>query len=373
MRAYLDHASSSPVRPEVREALAQFLELPQADPGRPYEEAITIRRLIEDARGSVAGLAGVTPRQVVFTSSIAESINHAVTVLGDAGTILTTGAERTSVLEAARAAGNLDLLHLDAAGHLDLEELEARLVSGPISLVCAQVANHETGVLGETRHVVELAHQHGAHVHLDATIGFGRLPLDFQSLDADAVTVSSELLGGPQGASALIVRKGSILKPLLLGGAQERARRAGLENLLGMIGFGVAAEVLGQPGAMEHEAQHQRALLDRLCETATAVSGVQAVGEQDPRRQAGWLRCFTIEGVEAEGVVMGLDRAGISVHSGSACSAEALEPSAVLSAMGIEADRSLRLSVGWSSTTEDVERFEANFGPVIERLRSLRS
>jgi cysteine desulfurase len=310
---------------------------------------------------------------VVFGSSIAESINHAVRILGNDGVILATGAERSSVLEAARAVGSLELIELDHDGHVDFEALEGRLRAGGVTMLCAQVANHETGVLGDAARAVELAHAYGATAHVDATIGFGRLPLDLEALGADATTVASELLGGPQGTSALIVRRGSVLKPFLLGGAQERARRAGLENLLGIIGFGVAAEVLAQPGALEAEAAAQRELLTRLVECALQVPGVRAVGDADPHRRAGWLRCFTIDGIEAEGVVMGLDRVGVSVHSGSACSAESLEPSAVLAAMGIEADRSLRLSVGWSSTESEVERFEAHFAGVIERLRSLRS
>lgn len=373
MRSYLDHASSSPLRPLVVEALAQVLDMTQADPGRPYEEALQIRQLIEDARNSVAALANVTARQVVFGSGIAESTNHAVRILGDGGTILATGAERSSVLEAARAVGHVELLSLDHNGRLDFDALAARLQHGDVTLVCTQVANHETGVLGEAARVVALAHAAGATVHVDATIGFGRLPLDLTHLDADATTVSSELLGGPQGVSALIVKRGAVLAPLLLGGAQERARRAGLENVLGIIGFGVAADVLAQPGVLENEAATQRMLLGELEAAALCVPGVQSVGDPDPTWRAPWLRCFTITGVEAEGVVMGLDRVGISVHSGSACSAESLEPSPVLAAMGIEADRSLRLSTGWSSTQADVERFAAHFGEVVARLRALRS
>jgi cysteine desulfurase len=373
MRAYLDHASSSPLRPEVRQALHEVLEVAQADPGRPYEEALVVRSLIEDARASVARLARVTERQVVFTSSIAESANHAVARLGAGGVVLASGAERSSVVDAARAVGSLELVGLDEAGHLDLEGLEARLGQGQVALACCQVANHETGVLNDVARVVELAHAHGAAVHVDATVAFGHLPLDLGALDADALSVSSELLGGPPGVAALIVRRGSLLRPLLLGGAQERARRAGLENLIGIVGFGVAAEVLSAPGRLEAEAEVAAEQMARLEKAATAVPGVLAVGDPEPAGRAPWLRCFTVEGVEAEGVVLGLDRAGISVHSGSACASESLEPSPVLAAMGVAADRSLRLSVGWSTTEGELERFEAAFAPAVERLRALRA
>ena len=373
MRAYLDHASSSPLRPEVRDALREVIEVVQTDPGRPYEEALVVRRLIEDARSSVARLVQVTPRQVIFTSSIAESINHGVAAFCSGAVVLASGAERSSTLEAARERSSLELISLDHLGHLDLDALEHRLGRGDVSLVCCQVANHETGVLGHVEDVVASARRHGVAVHVDATIAAGHSALNLGELDADVTTVSSELLGGPQGAAALIVRKGTVLPPMILGGAQERARRAGLENLLGIIGFGIAAEVLCTPGKLESEESRSRAHLAALEAAALEVEGVDAVGDPAGRYRAPWLRCFTIEGVEAEGVVMGLDRAGISVHSGSACSAESLEPSPVLAAMGLTADRSLRLSVGWSTTEADVERFGAVFPEVVARLRSLRS
>jgi cysteine desulfurase len=372
MRAYLDHASSSPLRPEVREALSEVLEIAQCDPGRPYEEALVVRNLIEDARSSVARLVQVTPRQVIFTSSIAESINHGVQIFGGNRVVLATGAERSSTLEAARVQGSLELIGLDRLGHPDLDALDARLSHGGVSLVCCQVANHETGVLGQAEEVIALVRRHGVAVHVDATIAAGHVALNLGQLDADIATVSSELLGGPQGVAALIVRKGTVLPPMIFGGAQERARRAGLENPLGIVGFGIAAEVLCAPGKLVSEEQVARSHLAHLETAALNVEGVHAVGDPESEHRAPWLRCFTIDGVESEGVVMGLDRAGVSVHSGSACSAESLEPSPVLAAMGLEADHSLRLSVGWSTTEAEVERFATVFPEVVARLRSLR-
>ena len=369
MTAYLDHASASPLRPEVVEALTEALGVLQADPGRAHDAAIVVRDLIEDARRSVATLVGATPRQVVFTSAITESATMAVVALGSGRRILAAGTERASVLDAARRHGTVEEIAVDRDGHLDLEHLD-RLLEGPPALVCCHVANHETGVLTDVAVVANLARAAGATLHVDAATATGHVPLALGDLDADAVTITGEMIGGPMGCSGLVVRSGRPFPHLLEGGSQERGRRPGLENLLGIIGFGIAAEVVSPRVAAEAKrAERQIGLLEAA---ALAVEGVAAVGDPDPAGRAPHLRCLTIDGVEAEPVLLGLNRAGVAVHSGSACSSEALEPSAVLAAMGLDADRSLRVSVGWSTTDDDVARFAASFGPVVDHLRALR-
>ena len=368
--AYFDHASASPLRPQVIEALAEVLKIPQADPGRSHDEAIIVRDLIEDSRRQVAHLVGATPRQLVFTSAITESVTSAVVALGAGRRILAAGTERASVLDAARRCGHLEFIEVDRHGHLDLDHLD-RLLTGDPALVCCQVANHETGVLTDPGPVVALARSRGAAVHLDAATATGHVELSLGELDADAVTVTGEMIGGPMGCAGLVVRRGRPFPHLLEGGAQERGRRPGLENLLGIVGFGVAAEALTPHIADEAErARRQIAVLEAA---AVAVEGVIAVGDSDPTRRAPHLRCLTVEGIEAEPILLGLNRVGVSIHSGSACSSETLEPSAVLAAMGLDADRSIRISVGWSTTDDDVARFAAVFGPVISDLRALRA
>ena len=370
MTAYLDHASASPLRPEVAAAMAQVLEIPQADPGRAHDGALVVRDLIEESRRSVADLVRATPRQVVFTSAITESIATTLAVLGTDRRVLAAGTERSSVTEGARRAGALELVDVDGAGHLDLGHLEHLLAQGP-ALVCCQVANHETGVLDDPALVIDLARRHGALVHVDAATATGHVPLALGDLDADAVTITGEMLGGPMGCSGLVVRKGRAFGSLLAGGAQERGRRPGLENLLGIVGFGVAADVAA--GTFATEQATARKQMSQIEPAAVSVAGVQAVGDPRPDRRAPHVRCFSIDGVEAEPVLLGLTRAGIAIHSGSACSSESLEPSAVLAAMGLDAERSIRVSVGWSTTDADVERFTERFGGVIAELRALRS
>lgn len=371
MTSYLDHASLSPLRPEVAAFLGEVLQLPQADPGRAYDDALVIRHLLEDARDAVASLASVTSRQVVFTSSIAESALTALRWLHREGPIALPMTARTSVIEHAASIGDVITLPVDPRGHLDLEALATALKARKVSVVCAQVANHETGTIDDATSIVEIATAHGARVLLDATMAFGHVPFDAQRTGADATIVTGELLGAPVGTSALIVKKGLVLEPLFLGGAQERGRRTGLENILGIAGFGAAASIVSEPGRMDDEAARARAQIARIEAAALAVPGVTAIGDPDPQGRLPYVRCFQIAGVEAEPVLMGLNRAGIAVHSGSACASETFEPSPVMAAMGLEADRSMRVSVGWSTTDDDVARFERSFGPVVDELRAL--
>jgi len=238
-------------------------------------------------------------------------------------------------------------------------------------LVHCQIANHEVGTLHDVADVVALCRTRGITVHVDAIAAAGHLPLDLDQLDADLVSVSSHKLGGPTGVGALVLRRGLRIEPLLVGGEQERGRRAGLEDVVGAIGFGAAAEVLADPGRMAEEAGAARGHTDRLLAAATAVDGVLPFG--DVGRRVAHILCLGVEGVEAEPVLLGLDQAGLAVHSGSSCSSESLEPSPVLEAMGVDAERSLRLSVGWSTTEGDVDAFAGAFAGVVGRLRSLRS
>jgi cysteine desulfurase len=167
-----------------------------------------------------------------------------------------------------------------------------------------------------------------------------------------------------------VVRRGLRIEPFVVGGEQERARRAGMENLPAAIGFGAAAAALASPGCLDGEQAAARRLTARLVAAATAVAGVTVFGDPDGRLPH--IVCLGVEGVEAEPVLLGLDQAGIAAHSGSSCSSETLEPSPVLEAMGVDADRSLRLSVGWSTTEADVDAFAAAFPTVVSALRSLR-
>ena len=367
-RAYLDHASSSPVRPAVVEAMLPWFDGPgAADPARVHTEGRMARAALEDARERVAGLLGARPREVVFTSGATEAINAATwgaAQLRPAGAVVVPAVEHSAVRDSSARTGRMVVAPVDGVGRVDVEAL-AELAGPGTALVHCQVGNHEVGTLQPVAEVVAACRPHGVLVHVDAAAAAGRVAIDFGGLGADLLSVSAHKLGGPKGVGALVVRRGLRLPPLVVGGDQERARRAGMENVPGIVGFGAACSALDLPG----EAAVDRARIDRLVEAARSVPGVVAYGDQVGRLPH--IACLGVWGVEAEGVLLGLDQAGVAAHSGSACSSEALEPSPVLEAMGVDAERSLRLSVGWSTTEGDVDAFAAAFPVVVARLRAL--
>ncbi|HEX3460662.1 MAG TPA: aminotransferase class V-fold PLP-dependent enzyme [Acidimicrobiales bacterium] len=378
-RHYLDHASTAPLRPEAREAMEGWASSGvTADPGRVHTEGRIARAALEDGRDQVAAFFGVRPRQIVFTSGGTESINAAVwgATRHARGPVVCSAVEHSSVRDSSGRSGVVVQPAVDGLGVVRLQAFDdaiARCHSefGQLpSLVHCQWANHEVGSLQPVRDIVSRCRQLGVLSHVDAVAAAGHLPVDAGDLDADLVSVSSHKLGGPPGIGALIVRRGLRIDPFVVGGEQERARRAGFENVPAAIGFGAAADVLAAPGRLEREAAEARRRTAALAATVGDVKGITVFG--DPDHHLPHILCVWIDGVEAEPVLLGLDQAGIAAHSGSSCSSESLEPSPVLEAMGVDAERSLRLSIGWSTVDADIAAFAAAFPAVVEGLRSLR-
>lgn len=379
-RVYLDHASTTPARPEAVAALSRWASLPPGDPGRLHEEGRIVRDALEAARGEVAGLLGAVPRQVVFTSGATEAINAGVwgaCRAAPGAPVLCAAVEHSAVREASARAAPVETLAVDGTGRLDVDVLRARLQADGLprpALVHCQWANHEVGTLQPVHEVVALCREAGVTVHVDAAAACGHVRTDLGMLDADLVSVSAHKLGGAPGAGALIVRRGSRFEPLLVGGAQERGRRGGLEPVPALLAFGAAAAALASEGgrAMDEEAAVARRQIASVVRGALAVDGVEVVGTADPDDRLPHLVCLGVLGIEAEAVLIGLDRAGVAVHSGSACSSEAIEPSPVLEAMGTDPSHSLRVSVGWTTTDEDGAAFSDTFARVVAELRALR-
>lgn len=361
--------------------------LSAADPGRVHTEGRMARAALEDARTSVASLFGTRPRQVIFTSGATEAINAATfgALRETPGAVLLAEVEHSAVREASTLWGSeLITLGVDRSGRVAIDEVASVLSSHPeVRLVQCQLANHEVGTLQPVADVAAVCRSAGVLLHVDAAAAAGHVPVAFDALGADLMSVSAHKMGGPAGIGALLVRRGLRLPPLIVGGSQERARRGGLENVAGAVGFGAVASLLESsrsvsgPGdlsattVLSELARRAEGRTRRLREAVTSVDGVSVYGPADPQLRLPHLLCVGVDGVEAEGVLVGLDRAGVAAHSGSACSSEALEPSPVLLAMGVDGERSLRLSVGWSTTDDEVEMAAAAFGPVVEGLRRL--
>ncbi|HYD08592.1 MAG TPA: cysteine desulfurase family protein [Acidimicrobiales bacterium] len=357
-RHYLDHASTSPLRPAALDAMLPWLSGLAADPGRVHTEGHQSRVVVEHARTTVAEVFGCrSSREVVFTSGATESIATATWMATERGAHVVLPAVEHSAVRLASERFDATIVGVDGVGRVAVDDVVAAL-RPDTALVHVQLGNHEVGTMQPVAEIVAACRERNVLVHVDAAAAGGHVPISFRELDADLLSLSAHKLGGPAGVGALLVRRGLRLRPLLLGGDQERARRAGFENVPAIVGFGAACAEL----SVDDEARERR-LLQRVIEGA----GLDVLGAPELPH----LVCLSIEGVEAEPVLLGLDQAGVAVHSGSSCSSEALEPSPVLEAMGVDASRSLRISVGWSSTDADVDALLAALPGVLQRLRAL--
>jgi cysteine desulfurase len=332
------------------------------------------RYALEQARESVAELFGSRGREVCFTSGATEAI--AAACWGGAargGHQVVPAVEHSAVRLASRSHGPITLVGPDHFGRTDAEQVLAA-VTPETGMVHLQLGNHEVGTTQPVAEVVAACRERGVLVHVDAAQAAGRVPIDFAGLGADLLSVSGHKLGGPAGIGALLIRRGLRIRPLLVGGDQERARRAGFENLPATLGFGAACAALAEPGRLAEEAAAQLVLSERVLAAVSdsdtsGLKGVRLYGH--PTERLPHLVCLGFDDIEPQAVLFGLDRAGIAVHSGSACSSEDFQPSPVLEAMGVDAHHSLRVSVGWSSMPADVDHLLASLPQVLDDLRAL--
>jgi cysteine desulfurase len=377
-RIYLDHNATTPLDPRVLDAMLPALRDTFGNASSIHHFGQQARAAVEEARGQLARFLGATPQEVVFTASGTESDNMALRgalLAAPEGRrkIVCTTIEHHAVLHSARALAEegftAERVRVTADGRLDLAELEARL-DETTALVSVMLANNETGVIQPLDDVVRLARSRGALVHCDAVQAAGKIPVDFQALGVDLLTISAHKLYGPKGIGALLVRRGTRLAPLVLGGSQERNRRAGTENVPGIVGLGAAAAIA--QAVLPEEAQRLTALRDGLEQRLLAVSGAQRNGDA-PRVPN--TTSISFADVEAESLMMALDLAGVAVSTGAACAAGAVEPSHVLRAMGLPAERvqaSLRLSLGRFTTQAEVERAGERIAEAVQKQRDRR-
>ncbi|SMH58277.1 cysteine desulfurase family protein [Azospirillum agricola] len=351
---YLDHNATTPLKPAVKAAMVQAMDL-VGNPSSVHAFGRSARRAVDEARAAVAALAGVRPAQVLFTGSGTEANNLALRGF-TTRTVLVSAIEHESVLAAAPDAPRLPACR---DGTIDLAALERALAAAASApLVSLMLANNETGVIQPVAEATRIAHAHGALLHCDAVQAAGRIPLSFPALGADLMTLSAHKLGGPAGVGALILAEGLEPEALIRGGGQERRKRAGTENLLGIVGFGAAAR---QALDTLPDAAALAPLRDRLeCEALAAVPQARVMGGLAARVPN--TSCLVLPGVPGETQVMGLDLAGVAVSAGSACSSGKVKPSHVLAAMGEDAAAAasaIRVSLGWTSDDETVDRFLA--------------
>ncbi|WAC26838.1 cysteine desulfurase family protein [Ancylobacter sp. SL191] len=384
-RTYLDHNATSPVRPEARAALLDALDA-TGNGSSVHSEGRASRAALETARLRVAGLVGADPRGVVFTAGGTEADTLALTPDFQRGEVpltcdvlLTTAVEHAAVLRGHRfAPDNVEILPVDNRGRLRLETLEAALerhqAEGRRVLASVMLANNETGVIQPVAEVARRVHAVGGLVHTDAVQAAGRIPVSLPALGADLISISAHKLGGAPGGGALIMADPDLRPaPVFGGGGQERGRRAGSENIPAIAAFGAAAE--SAAAAVESEQRRIHALRERLEDALRSVFPelVLLVGDVDRLPNTSSL---SLPGVPAETIVIALDLAGLSVSAGAACSSGKVATSHVLTAMGVPeriARSAFRLSFGWSSGDEDVDRALGVFRRVLPGLLRRRA
>ncbi|MDR3450176.1 MAG: cysteine desulfurase family protein [Alphaproteobacteria bacterium] len=359
---YLDANATAVMKPAVRAAMLEAMER-HGNPSSVHRYGRIARRSVDEARAHVAALAGAKPAQVIFTSGGTEANNL---ILGSFDNRVVSVIEHDSVL----AFTGETRLPVTRNGIVDVNAAEEILRDVPKgALISVMLVNNETGVIQPVAEIAALAKKFGHIMHSDAIQAAGRLPIDFAGLGVDALTLSAHKIGGPQGMGALIVRDGLVLKNLIKGGGQERNRRAGTENVAGIVGFGCAAllaadDLLDMP--------RLAALRDQLQIRLQHIAGEDAVvAGQDAPRVANTLSIALI-GMKSETQVASMDLSGVAVSAGSACSSGKVKASHVLKAMGYDADvagGALRISLGWHSEATDIERCADAWREIYERAR----
>jgi len=380
-RVYLDNAATTPLSPSVRVAMEPFLAGSFGNASSPYALAREARMALDGARTSVARLIGAHADEIAWTGGGTEADNWALLGVALAhfeskGHFVVSAIEHHAVLEPAQTLRELgfevDFARPDSNGVVSPDEV-ARLLRPDTRLISLMSANNETGTLQPVAEVARLCRERGVLFHTDATQSAGKEPLDVDfSIQngaeggADLLTLSAHKLGGPKGVGALYIRRGTKMKPFLRGGAQERGRRAGTENVAAIAGFGEAARLALEN--LSSIAAHLSGLRNRLEAGLKSLPNIEIVAEDAPR--APHISSFLARGKRAESLALSLDLQGFAVGTGSACASGALEPSHVLAAMGYNRDDArsvLRVSLGIQNSESDVDEFVEELGRLLRK------
>lgn len=377
-RIYLDHNATTPVRPEVREAMMPFLEESFGNPSSIHWAGAELGAHIEQARSSCARLMGAEPKEIVFTSGGSEGDNMAIKGIlmraGKGSHCVTTTVEHPAVFSTCKFLEEygfeMTYLPVDASGAVSAEAVKAAL-RPETALVSVMLANNESGAITPIAEISGVVRAHGAVMHTDAVQAVAKEPMDVKALGVDMLTASGHKFGAPKGVGFQYVREGLEVLPLISGGHQEHGLRAGTENVAGIAAMGKACELAG--AEMTTRRAELAAMRDRLeAGILKSVPGVQVNGASGPRVCN--TTNITFKGIEGEALLALLNREGIAVSTGSACSSGAGEPSRVLTAMGLDALCSrgaLRVSLGYGITDGDIDRVLEVLPPIANRLMEM--
>ncbi len=378
-RIYLDHNATTPVAPEVAEAMIPCLTEIYGNASSVHSLGQEARAAVEKARGQVAGLIGVRANEITFTSGGTEADNLALHgVVGGSDKkkkhIITTTIEHSAVLQTCRAleteGASATYVPVNGQGVVDPEEIRKAITPDTV-LISVMHANNELGTVQPIAEIANIAREHKVPFHTDAVQAAGKIPVSVEELGVDLLSLSAHKIYGPKGVGALWIRGGLPIKPLIYGGKDQRARRPGTENVAGIVGFGAAAELVRL--SLEEEGKRLSALRDRLEKEIlervpqAAVSGREAVRTPNTSN-------IYFDFIEGEALVIALDLKGIACSTGAACSSGAVEPSHVLTAIGLPLERaraSMRFSLGRLTTEEAIDRIVETLPGAVEQLRAL--
>lgn len=385
---YLDYAATTPMDPRVREAIADAMAETYGNPSSLYATGRAAKAAVEQVRRQVAALIGARAEEIFFTSGGSESDNWALKGIAFARRaagvpcgIVTSAIEHPAVLrtcEYLEAQGfSITRLPVDEEGIVAPAALAAVLEDashsdeGSIGIVSVMMANNEVGTIEPIAELTAIAHAHGAVFHTDAVQAAGHIPIDVQALGIDALSLTAHKFCGPKGVGALYVRRGVAIDSFVHGGEQERGLRAGTENVPGIVGLGCAAEIA--VAELADEGERLKDLRQLLIERVQTISGCMLHQASDEAHRLPGTLNFGFEGVRHDALLIRLDRAGFAISAGSACSAGSLEPSHVLAAMGVTAERAqeaVRVSMGRFTTREDVLAFADALAQTVTAMRN---
>jgi cysteine desulfurase len=378
-RIYLDHAATTPTRPEVMEAMLPYFTDAFGNASSIYSYGQEARRAVEEARTKVAGLIGARGEEIIFTSGGTEADNHALKGVAYANErkgnhIITTSIEHHAVMEVCKFLGRrgfkITYLPVDEYGLVDPDDVK-RAITGKTILISVMHANNQVGTIEPVEEIGEIAREAGVCFHTDAVQTLGHIPVNVDKLKVDLLAISAHKLYGPKGVGVLYVRKGTKLIPLMHGGEQEKRRRAGTENVPAIVGLGKAVELAGQE--MGKEAERLAYLRDKLIKgLVEKIDHIRLNGHPTIRLPNNVN--VSVDFVEGESMLLNLDLEGVCASTGSACSSASLEPSHVLLALGLPAEQahcSLRFTLGRENTDADVERVLEVLPGIVARLRAM--
>lgn len=376
---YMDYSATTPVKKEVLDAMLPYFSEHFGNPSSLYSIAQESKEALERARGQVASLIGAKANEVFFTAGGSEADNWALEGVADAlkdkgNHIITTKIEHHAILHTAeyleKHGIDVTYLDVDAEGRVNPEDVEKAITDKTV-LISIMMVNNEVGTIEPIKEIAEIAHNHGILLHTDAVQALGNVPIDVDNMGIDLISMSGHKIYGPKGVGALYIRKGTKISNFIHGGAQEMKKRAGTENLAGIVGFGKAAELAKEN--LESHINRVSELRDYFISEVTSKIPDTIVNGSMEHRHPGNAN-ISFEYIEGESMLILLDMNGISVSTGSACSSKSLTPSHVLSAMGIPVERihgTLRFTIGDPTTKEDIDYVIEKLVEIVQKLREL--